>query len=225
MKTRRSLFAAAAAGILIVLSARPTAAQWNVARYDSSSTMVYTSYGLEPSIVGAIGMARTTPRFGGSQVAAEAGWVVAGLDVRDFRGRVSARTTAVRWRSLRLTGEGALSARGTTNTIYRALGIGAAANATLGVYRPRWFAGTEAGYDKNVATHLTHTDWYRTYYYADAKDGWYGGVGGTIHYGVTGGAVLGPMELMSRAGFLKTERFDDMVPPVYVSIGVGFRMR
>jgi 1-deoxy-D-xylulose 5-phosphate reductoisomerase len=42
---------------------------------------------------------------------------------------------------------------------------------------------------------------------------------------VTGGAVLGPMELMSRAGFLKTERFDDMVPPVYVSIGVGFRMR
>jgi hypothetical protein len=224
MKTQRSLYMAAAAGIFIAAGAGPVSAQWNAARYDSSTTWVFTSYGLDPSVVGALGIARSVPVLGGSQISAEAGWVVAGLDVKDYRGRVSAKTTAVRWRSLRLTGEGSLSGRGTSNSIYRAVGIGAATTWTLGVYRPRWFAGTEAGYDKNVATHLNHTNWYRSYFYPDAKDGWYGSTGGTIHYGLTGGVALGPAEFMSRAGFLKTERLNDMTPPMYVTIGVGFRL-
>ncbi len=93
------------------------------------------------------------------------------------------------------------------------------------MYRPRWFAGTEAGIDKNMATRITHTDWYRTYFYPDAKDGWYSGTGGTIHYGLTGGVTLGRTELMTRAGFLKTEQFNETVPPVYVNVGFGFKVR
>jgi hypothetical protein len=225
MTPRRSLYVVAAAGILIAGSARPTRAQWNIARIDSGKTWVYSSYGLDPSVVGSVGVARSIARLRETQVSADAGWVVAGLDVRDFRGRMGARSTALRWRSVRLTGAGELSARGTTNSIYRALGIGAATTWTLGMYRQGWFAGTEAGYDKNVATRITNSDRYRTYYYADAKDGWYGSTGGTIHYGLAGGVSLGPAEFMMRGGVLKTERFNDMVPPGYVSVGVGFRVR
>src|SRR4029077_124356 len=136
-------------------------------------------------------------------ISAEAGVVVAKADVRDFRGRAGARASFVRVGALRLTGEGALIARGTSNSIYQALGFGAATNWTLGVYRPRWFAGTEAGFDKSVATRITNSDWYRTYFDANAKDGWYGNTGGTIHYGVTSGISIGRAELMTRAGWLR----------------------
>ena len=225
MSTQRHLMMAAAAASFIALGAREAWGQWNVTRFDSSTTWAYTSYGLDPAVVGSIGFARSIPQFRESLVSAEVGWVVAGFDARDFRGRVTAQTSAVRWRSLRLTGDVALSARGTTNSIYRALGIGAATTWTLGVYRPRWFAGTEAGIDHNMATRITHTDWYKTYFYPDAKDGWYGGTGGTIHYGLTGGVTLGRTELMTRAGFLRTEQLNETVPPMYVNVGFGFKVR
>jgi len=77
--------------------------------------------------------------------------------------------------------------------------------------------------DKAVITHLAHTDWYRTHFYPDAKDGWYLNAGGTFHYGVTGGVAIGRTEVAVRAGRLQTEDFNDLTPPMYAGVGVGFR--
>lgn len=94
---------------------------------------------------------------------------------------------------------------------------------TAGVYRPRWFLAGEFGFDKAIITHLTQSDWYRTYFYPDAKDGWYLNAGGTFHYGVTGGVAFGRTELALRAGWLRTEEFNDVQPPMYAGLGLGIR--
>jgi hypothetical protein len=223
MTTQRKLLAAAVAALLASLAPSAATAQWNVARTDSARTSVYGSYGLDPAVVASIGVARRMPSLGGAQLSAEAGWAVAEVDSRDYRGRIGASGSVVRWRAVRLVGEGTVSVRSTSNSIYRALGFGAASSWTLGVYRPRWFAGTEAGYDKSVATRIVNSEWYRTNFYPDAQDGWYRNGGGTVHYGVTGGVTVGSAELMARAGLLRTERFNEMMPPMYLNLGVGYR--
>ena len=80
MSTQRHLMMAAAAASFIALGAREAWGQWNVTRFDSSTTWAYTSYGLDPAVMGSIGFARSIPQFRESLVSAEVGWVVAGFD-------------------------------------------------------------------------------------------------------------------------------------------------
>src|SRR5262249_27863291 len=155
------------------------------------------------------------------QVGAEFGTVVAAFDMHDWRTRAIARTSIAQWGTFRMTGEGALIARGTSNSIYNALNLGASTAFTAGAYRPGWFLAAETGFDKAISTRITNSDWYREYYYADAKNGWYLTPGGTVHVGLTGGATLGHLELTVRAGTLRTERFNSLAPPMYASVGAG----
>lgn len=205
------------------LAARDVAAQWNVERFGSTRNQVYTTFGLDPALVASVGYGRVVPLLGREwQLGAELGVVAADFDPRDFRVRMQARTSLVRWRSLRLVGSAAFITRGTENAIYRALNFGADFTGAAGVYRRGWFLAGEFGFDKAIITHLTHSDWYRENFYPDAKDGWYLTTGGTFHYGVTTGAAIGRTELALRAGWRRTENFNDLVPPMYASLGVGF---
>jgi hypothetical protein len=106
--------------------------------------------------------------------------------------------------------------------VYRGLNFGADFTGTAGVYRQSWFAAGEFGFDKAGITHVTHTDWYRDNYYADAKDGWYLNAGGTYHYGLVTGVAVGAMELALRAGWQRTEDFKALLTPFYGSLGIGF---
>ena len=131
------------------------------------------------------------------------------------------RTSLLEWRSMNLTGSATAIVRGTDNSIYRGVNFGADVSGSLGVYRPRWFVAGDGGIDKSIITHVKMSDWYRTQFYADAKDGWYLDAGGTYHYGLSGGATIHGAELMMRLGMLKTERYNQVMPPLYLSVGVG----
>jgi hypothetical protein len=209
--------------VLSALVARDAAAQWNVARFGSERNRVYTTFGLDPALVTSVGYGRVVPLFNHDfQLTGDAGVVTARLDTRDFRARLGTQTSVVRWRSLHLAGSATFIARGTENSIYRAFNFGADLTGTAGLYRQRWFAAGEFGKDKAIITHLTNSEWYRTHFYPDAKDGWYLDAGGTYHYGVVSGIALGSAELVGRAGWLRTERFNDMMPPLYATVGLGF---
>ena len=127
----------------------------------------------------------------------------------------------MRWGSLHVTGSAMAITRGTENTVYRGYNFGADVTGTLGVYRNRWYAAAEFGKDKAVITYIEHTDWYRTHFYPDADDGWYLDAGGTFHYGLTTGLTVGRAQLFGRFGFLRTEDFNDVTPPMYASMGIG----
>jgi len=209
--------------LLSALLAREAAAQWNVARFGTDRNRVYTTFGLDPAVVTSLGYGRIVPLMGHAfLLAGEVGVVAARMDTRDFRARLGTQTSLVGWRSLHLTGSATFVTRGTENSIYRGFDFGADFTGTLGVYRHGWFAAGEFGFDKAVITHVTHSDWYRTYFYPGAKDGWYLNAGGTFHSGVTGGFALGRAEVVLRFGWLRTEDFDVMLPPTYASVGVGF---
>jgi hypothetical protein len=218
----RPLAIIGAAALLTTVPARQSAAQWNLARLDTERDRVYATYGLDPALVGSVGYGRVVPVGGHAfQLTGEVGVVTASMDAHDFRARLGTQTSLVRWRSLQLAGSATVIARGTENSIYRGRNFGADLTGTLGAYRPRWFAAGELGKDKAIVTHITHSDWYRTHYYADAKDGWYLDAGGTLHYGVAGGVTLGRTELVGRAGWLRTERYNSLTPPAYATLGVG----
>jgi hypothetical protein len=207
---------------LLALTARDGAAQWNPARLDGRPNRVYTSFGLDPAILPTIGYARTLRLFGHRfQLAGDVGVVAAQLDTRDYRARLDAFTSLVHWRALHLTGSAAFITRGTENSIYQGLNFGADVTGALGVYRRGWFAAGEFGFDKAIITHITNSEWYRTYFYPDAKDGWYLTGGGTFHYGFAAGLGLGPTELVARYGWRRTEKFGELTPPMYVSLGFG----
>ena len=90
------------------------------------------------------------------------------------------------------------------------------------MYRAGWFAAAEFGFDKAIITHVTHSEWYRTYFYQNARDGWYLDAGGTYHYGFIAGVAIGRIELLGRFGFRRTEELNDLLPPLYAGTGLGY---
>ena len=209
--------------LLVALGARDAAAQWNVARLATRPNRIYTSLGVDPAIVTTVGISRVV-RIDGQrfQIAADIGIAGARLDdPRDYRARLSVLTSILHWRSLRLAGSATFITRGTENSIYRGFNFGADFTGTAGVYRHGWFIAGEFGFDKAVITHVKHSEWYRTYFYADAKDGWYLTGGGTFHYGFNAGVGLGPFEISGRFGWLRTEDLNELTPPLFGSLGVG----
>ena len=208
--------------LLSALVARDAAAQWNVARLGERANRVYATFGLDPAFVATTGYGRVIRLYGHAfQLTGDIGLATAQLDTRDFRARVGSQTSLLRWRSLHLTGSATFITRGTENQVYKALDFGADFTGSLGLYRRGWFVAGELGKDKAIITHVTNSDWYRRYFYPDAKDGWYLDAGGTIHYGVAAGLALGRMEVAARFGWLRAENWDQMMPPLYATLGVG----
>jgi hypothetical protein len=205
---------------------RRAAAQWNVARFDTDRGRVYTTAGIDPAVITTAGYARVLPVFGKDvRFFGDGGVVAAKMDWHDFRARLGMHAPLVRWRSVYLTASSTFITRGTKNSVYQAVSFGADLTGTVGVYRRGWYAAGEVGKDKSIMTHVTNSDWYRTYFYPDAKDGWYLDDGGTIHLGIAGGVDVRGVELQGRAGVLRTERFNQMIPPLYATLGVGFGIR
>jgi hypothetical protein len=210
--------------LLSAIIARDAVAQWNVARFEASQRTAYTTVGLDPAIVASLGYASVFSVGGRAmQVSTEVGVPVASLDANDFRVRLGIQSSLVRRGSVQLTGSITASTRGTENTIYRGINFGADFAGTLGVYRPGWFTAGEIGYDAAVITHVTHSEYYRKNFYADAKDGWYLDAGGTYRFGAAGGVTLGRAELVGRSGWLRSEYGNDVLPPFYGTLGVGFK--
>ena len=209
--------------VFTVLLATDASAQWNVARFESNPDRIYTTLGLDPAFFPAVGFGRVVSVFGHRvQLAGEAGVVAAEMDTHDFRARLHLLTSIVRWRSLHFTGSTAFIARGTDNSIYRGYNFGTDLTGAFGVYRSGWFVAAEFGLDKAGATHVTHSEWYRTYFYPEAEDGWYRNPGGTVHYGLSAGITVGRAEMLLRYGQRRTEELNELTPPLYASIGLGF---
>ena len=96
----------------------------------------------------------------------------------------------------------------------------------LGYYSKDWYVASEFGYAKYLLAYIVSTDYYKTNYYQDAKDGWYGGLGGKFQVGLQGGyTFLDKLELSLRTGIVQTEginNFNPSGPPMYADLGVAY---
>jgi hypothetical protein len=123
--------------------------------------------------------------------------------------------------SFRVTGSAAFITHGTDNSVHSDPNFGADVVGTSGFYRRGWFVAGEFGCDKAIITHVTRSDRYHTYFYSNARDGWYLDSGGTVHCGAVAGVGLGRRELLLRYGLLRTEAFNGLTPQMYASVGKG----
>ena len=121
-----------------------------------------------------------------------------------------------------LAGQGRLISRGTRNDIFDAHSVGADLTAYLGYYGARRFAAVELGFDKAVATYLSHRDWYRDHFYKGAVDGWYSSMGGTWHTGLVAGVDLGRVELAARANLHWSQGGNALSPPINGTLSVAY---
>jgi hypothetical protein len=69
-----------------------------------------------------------------------------------------------------------------------------------GIYKNKWFLAAETGFDHAVATYIKNSEFYKTYYYYEAKDGWYSNTGGNIYYGLSTGFNIKKSDITFRFG-------------------------
>lgn len=208
--------------VMLATLAGTAAAQVNVARMGTERNRIYTTFGFDPALVSTLGYGRVTTIFQHDfLLSGDLGIVTAHLDTRDFRGRTGVQTSLWTWRSVRASGSMLAIVRGTENSIYRGINIGADVTGAIGVYKSGWFSAFELGKDKDVLTHVTHSDWYRKYYYAEAKDGWYLDAGGVYHFGFAGGVSWGATDIGARFGWRRSEGGEDVAPPIYASLSLA----
>jgi hypothetical protein len=154
---------------------------------------------------------------------AQATMLAAKPDLRDYALRGGAQTSVLAIGWFDLSAQLAFEVAGTENSIYSATALRSDVALLAGHYGHRWFAVAEAGYDRAWLTYVENSDWYRDNFYADARDGWYGGTGGKLRAGAKGGATIGPVEVVLRAGVTKTETLQDLDLPFYATVGANHR--
>jgi hypothetical protein len=198
-------------------------------RLEAGQQTVTAETGLESGVVTSVGYACGIRLRAGDRTLrtlmpfAQATMVVAEPDLYDSAFRAGAQMSLVTIGWFDLSAQLALGAAGTENSIYSGIALRSDVVLLAGHYGRRWFAVGEAGYDRAWLTYIKNSDWYKTYFYSGAKDGWYSGTGGLLHAGVKGGVTIGRVELVLRAGVNRTEDLKDLDLPFYATLGASYR--
>ena len=207
---------------LTAVAARDAAAQWNVARFETEPNRVYTTFGLDPALVGAVGYGRVVRVQGDDfQLAGDVGVVTARLDAHDFRARLGTQTALARWRSVRLAGSASLRhprhrQRDLPRAELRRRPRGDARRVSPPVVRGGGAREGQGDRHARDAQRLVPDE------RLPRREGrLVPGCGGTVRYGLTGGVALGRTELSGRVGRHRTEGHDALLAPLYATVGVG----
>lgn len=92
-----------------------------------------------------------------------------------------------------------------------------------GYYRPRWFIAGEFGFDKAIATHITHSDWIRENF-PGARDGWYVPTGGNFLFGIQGGYTIKNIDVYLQVRKILDQRFDStLLIPFGLQLGTNVK--
>ncbi|MDG4652111.1 hypothetical protein [Chryseobacterium arthrosphaerae] len=112
---------------------------------------------------------------------------------------------------------------GNENVVIANFGLDMA--GTIGYYRPKWFIGIEAGFDKAIVSHFEHTARYKEIF-PGVKNGWYEPVtGGNFYYGIQGGFSFPHQEVYLKLGNIVSQDFKTKPQlPFLVQIGYNYKL-
>lgn len=210
-------------GVCFLVASASAGQPLNYEAITPGQNRVVLSMGLDPALASSVGYARSVPI--GSRLlllSLELALPVAHLDGRDYRTAIGAQMSVWSFRGLHVAGQGQVISLGTRNDIFDAHGVGADLTLSVGYYGLRGFASLEGGFNKNLATHISHRDWYRNFFYADAVDGWYDSMGGTWHGGVVAGVSLSRFEVAGRIQMQRSEAGHALLPPFGGVLSVAY---
>jgi hypothetical protein len=211
---------------IALLATAGTANAQAFSRLEAGQQTVTAETGLQSGLVTSLGYAR------GLRLAtidrtlmpfAQATMLVAQPDLHDYAFRVGSQVSIVSIGWFDLSTQLAFEMARTENSVYTGTALRTDFALLAGHYGRRWFAVAEAGYDRAWLTYIENSDWYRNNFFADAQDGWYSGTGGKLRAGAKGGAKIGPVEVVLRAGVTKTETLQNLDLPFYATLGANYR--
>jgi len=185
---------------------------------------IYTSFGLDPAFAATLGYARNFHHsiFNRDIIISTEITSPIKLDLSDYRYKLGGQARIYNFDKLDFSGVLTFINRGTKNSIHHAISFGMDITFLFGYYRNRWFAAGEFGSDRAIFTYIDHSDWYKTYFYSDVKDGWYRNTAGSFHYGFRTGFSLSRIEITLRAGVQKTKSILDPLVPFWGVLGITY---
>lgn len=227
MKTSR-LLGLLVLGLAVAAPLAARAQELNLSTLDDGpANRVQVRTGAEYGFVAGVGYARTLAVPGLQRPLLLTGDLTvpwAELDASDYRLRVGALVPLVGARHWRLAGTLAPTFRHTKNDVAVMSSLGADVSVIGGYYARHWFTAGEVGYDWIGTTHVTNSDLYRKFVYADARDGWYGGgASGNVRAGLQAGATFLRYDLVLRAGALRDVAGEAPLLPFYATLGLSTR--
>ena len=92
-------------------------------------------------------------------------------------------------------------------------------SARFGYDDVHWGVSGELSHELMLATHLRHSDLYRSTAYAAAKDGWYAIAGSTTRAGLRAAVRFGAVEIFGRVGLAATGYLQPAMLPFYFTLG------
>lgn len=125
----------------------------------------------------------------------------------DFKVKAGANIRWVKVNDFQLSArvQGIFRRFGNENVVIANFGLDMA--GIIGYYRPKWFIGIEAGFDKAIVSHFEHTARYKEIF-PGVKNGWYEpATGGNFYYGIQGGYSFPHQEVYLKLGNIVSQDF------------------
>jgi hypothetical protein len=110
------------------------------------------------------------------------------------------------------------------NELFAATGLGVRAVVLPGYQSEGWGLMLDLGIEQMFATQVTHSDLYRSTYYAGARDGWYAMPGSTLHAGVRTGFRIRKLELSMSGGVMTDIELKPNLSPFYLMLGSAYTL-
>ncbi len=190
----------------------------------AGNQVVHFGLGLDPAILLTVGYAQSQHGWvpNRSHILISEIALPFQLDLRDYRLKFGVQSSVIRTRHLDVSATISVVTRGTVNSIHRATNFGTDVILLLGCYGRFGSLAGEIGLDKGWLTHIRHSNWYRTYIFSNAKDGWYANTASTFHYGLRAGLRIGRAEIIFRAGINNSGSFSELFLPLYAVLGLNY---
>ena len=191
----------------------------------SHKQVIYTSFGIDPALVTTLGYARriNTNSFVKEMLLSTEISIPIQFDFNDYRLKLGGQMNLFEYGKLYGWGILSLIDRNTRNSIHQANSLGIEITLLSGLHGKHYFLLGELGYDKSFFTHIKHNDWYKEYYYSDAKDGWYRNSAHHFNLGINAGFSLSKFVIMLRTGIQKSKSIIDPLVPFYGIISLNYR--
>lgn len=193
-----------------------------IATGDATPNRVHVTTGAEYGFVAGLGYSRVVPLLDRHVVLmADATLPWASFDFADYRVRAGVLVPIAGTGGLQLAASMMPALRGESAAISQMTDVGLDTSLVGGYYARRWFVALESGIDLALTTHVTHTDAYRMYGYADAKDGWYASPGANIRGGVQAGVSIDRYDVTLRVGEVRDSSGEAPLLPFYGTLAIS----
>ena len=194
----------------------------------ATESRVYLRYGIEPTTMITFGYQRNFDvGFLNRNLTTFAEWGVAAymFSFNNSDIKIGSILPVIEKGSFKLVNNINLSAGSAATRHFDSKKFAAGDEVAAGFYHQSWFFAATVEYEKIYLNRIEHTEFYRSTYYENAKDGWYKGAGGLFQFGIeVGGTIKKKYDLHIEIKLPFTEKFNNYGgSPLHANFGLGYR--